>query len=357
MLRAGNVEVISVEMTVSDLARSRSFYAEVLQFAPVAAGDENGRSPVSMRLGEETLVLVPAKNVTRPVPATMPANDRFFQHVAIVVSDMDAAYRRLVEHGVPMVSSEPQTLPRWNYDAANIRALYFRDPDGHFLELIHFPSNKGEPKWQRRDESGRLFLGIDHTAIVVRDMKASRHFYRDLLGLTIVGESLNYGGEQERLSGVPGPRVKITGLRGARGMGIELLQYLQPGTAETSGDEPLENDLLHWQINFASERPGASRDPDGHALRFTKRAPNHAAFMRDAWIRHWPRYLMEGAELGIFMIVALALTIAFEHPRSPLRQKIESGLLRQFGVGFGIGLTVTHLRYCMNSAALAFEKK
>ena len=300
MLHAGNVEVISIQITVSDLARVRPFYTDVLQFSAVAETRDDARTTATLRRGDETLLLVAPQKIGLPVPPAMPANDRLLQHLAIVVADMDAASRRLTEHGVSFVSTAPQTLPRWNFDAAEIRALYFRDPDGHFLELIQFPTNKGEPKWQRGRKSGRLFLGIDHTTIVVRDLRASRHFYRDVLGLTIVGESLNYGGEQELLSGVPGARVKITGLRGARGPGIELLHYEQPGTAETFGGEPAENDLLHWQINLSADRIGenARRDPDGHALHFIAQKPDHAAFARDAWQRHSPRYLMEGAELG-----------------------------------------------------------
>jgi catechol 2,3-dioxygenase-like lactoylglutathione lyase family enzyme len=39
--------------------------------------------------------------------------------------------------------------------------------------------------------TGRLFLGIDHTAIVVSDTEASLKFYRDVLGMTVAGESEN----------------------------------------------------------------------------------------------------------------------------------------------------------------------
>ena len=247
-----------------------------------------------------------------------------------------------------MPSSCPTWTPRWNYAAAGIRALYFRDPDGHFLELIQFPSEKGEPKWQERD--GRLFLGVDHTAIGVRDARASLHFYRDALGLTVIGESLNYGGEQELLSRVPGARVKIISLRGAKGPGIELLCYERPGTADAFGSDPAENDLLHWRIHLRADRfdAGVRRDPDGHALSLAPLPPAapRLDFARDAWKRHWPRYLMEGAELGIFMVVALFLTIALEHPRSPVRRRIASALLRRFCVGVGIALTVVALIHC-----------
>lgn len=338
-------------MTVSNASHARSFYSDVLQFSFVQETRTAGRTIDAMRLGEETLLLAAPDTPGRPLPPGMQSNDRFFEHIAIVVSDMDATYRRLLDHGVSLVSTTPQTLPGWNFDAAGIRALYFRDPDGHFLELIQFPSNKGEPKWHRHD--GRLFLGIDHTAIVVRNMKASRHFYRDVLGLTVDGESFNYGGEQELLSRVPGARVRITSLRGIKGPGIELLQYEQPGTVDSSAANPARGDLLYWQINLWANRyananfQSLSRDPDGHSLNLS--APPSVWWMQDmreAFLQHWTRYLMEGAELGIFMIVALYLTIALEHPRSPLRRTIGSGLLRRFIVGLGIGLTVVALIYC-----------
>ena len=39
------------------------------------------------------------------------------------------------------------------------------------------PPDKGNPKWHRGRD--RLFLGIDHTAIVISDTEASLRFYRD----------------------------------------------------------------------------------------------------------------------------------------------------------------------------------
>lgn len=357
-LYAGNVEVVSIETTVSDLDQARRFYTQVLQFSPVSERDEAGRRTAALRLGDETLVLVDPKIDGRPIPANMPADDPRFQHIAIVVSDMDQAYRRLLAHQVEMVSAAPQTLPDWNFDAAGIRALYFRDPDGHFLELIQFPDNKGEPKWRWHDgrPGGRMFLGIDHSAIVVRDMQASRHFYRDVLGLTMIGTSLNYGEEQDHLNGLSGSRVKITGLRGAKGPGIELLQYLAPSTAQPAMDTPATDDLLHWQINLelphAWDGESSTRDPDGHALSVSTREGDKTLFrspfdlIGEALRLHWPHYLMEGALLGIFMIVTLYLTIALEHPGSPLRRRIASDLWRRALMGSGIGVTVIVLIYC-----------
>jgi catechol 2,3-dioxygenase-like lactoylglutathione lyase family enzyme len=86
--------------------------------------------------------------------------------------------------------------------------------------------DKGDPKWHRATD--KLFLGIDHSAITVGDTEASRRFYRGLLGLTIAGESENYGVEQEHLANVFGARVHITSLRAAAAPGIELLEYVTP---------------------------------------------------------------------------------------------------------------------------------
>src|SRR3954467_15443160 len=87
------------------------------------------------------------------------------------------------------------------------------------------PPGRGDPRWQERE---RLFLGINHTAIAASDTERSLAFYRDRLGLWIAGQSENWGIEQERLSGVPGVRVRITTLRADSGPGIELLHYVTP---------------------------------------------------------------------------------------------------------------------------------
>ena len=186
----------------------------------------------------------------------MRPNDRGFQHIAIIVSDMDQAYARLRRFGVEHASTGPQTLPAWNQDAAGISAFYFRDPDRHFLEILHFPAGKGLDKWH---QSGRLFLGIDHTAIVVANTETSLAFYRDALGLRVVGQGENSGPEQERLNNVPGARLRITTLRAPAGPGIELLEYLAPHDGRPARDLGA-NDLAHWQtLLVAGDIVGAAR--------------------------------------------------------------------------------------------------
>jgi catechol 2,3-dioxygenase-like lactoylglutathione lyase family enzyme len=116
------------------------------------------------------------------------------------------------------------------------------------LEIIYFPPGKGEPRWQRNGD--RLFLGIDHTAIVVSSTQNGLSFYRDLLGLKFAGESLNHGTEQEHLNNVAGTRLRITGLRAQTGPGIEFLEYLAPRNGRPAPKDTRANDIWHWQTTL-----------------------------------------------------------------------------------------------------------
>ncbi|MFN2567547.1 MAG: VOC family protein [Gemmatimonadaceae bacterium] len=307
-------EVAAVGMTVGDMHRAVAFYSSVLSFEKTSDTTVSGAAfarltgiagararVVRMRLGDETIdlthFLVPGG---RPVPTDSRSNDRWFQHIAIVVSDIDRAYAVLRAARVKHVSPAPQLLPAWNPNAGGISAFYFNDPDGHVLEVIHFPPGKGLAKWQR--PTGRLFLGIDHTAIVVRDTEASLAFYRDVLGLRVAGASENYGPEQERLNNVVGAHLRITALRAEDGPGIEFLEYLAPKDGRPYPTDAGPTDLLHWQTTLVVRdaaaaaaalrtagrkliSPGAvgvsgglsftrgllARDPDGHALQIVER--------------------------------------------------------------------------------------
>jgi len=253
--------VDAIGMTVSDMDRALDFYTKVLTFEKVSdvevAGDEYEHlygvfglriRVVRLQLGDEAIELTDyLAPEGRPIPVDMRSNDKWFQHIAIVVSDMDKAYQRLRDFKVQHASTGPQRIPDWNKGAAGIRAFYFRDPDGHHLEIIYFPAGKGEPKWQRAESLGKLFLGIDHTAIVVSNTDQSLKFYRDVLGLKVAGESENYGTEQEHLNNVFGARLHITGLRAPKGPGIEFLEYLAPGDGRPYPDDARANDLIHWQ--------------------------------------------------------------------------------------------------------------
>jgi catechol 2,3-dioxygenase-like lactoylglutathione lyase family enzyme len=307
-----------VVMAVADLDRSVAFYTEVLSFRKVDARDARLDSfdrltgvfgtnvrVATLRLGSESIQLIQYRAPRgRPVPADSRSNDQWFQHLAIVVSDMDAASARLMQYHVQQISTAPQTLPEWNRNAAGIRAFYFRDPDDHPLELIYFPPAKRDPRWQGSGQTPRpVFLGIDHTAIAVADTERTLRFYRDVLGFRVVGESLNYGVEQDHLNHVFGSRVRITSLRSSSGPGIEFLEYVVPRDGRQRPRDAKANDLWSSEttiiakdfssalaalsaarVEFVSSEPQETaplaekgsrgvllRDPDGHLVLFESR--------------------------------------------------------------------------------------
>jgi catechol 2,3-dioxygenase-like lactoylglutathione lyase family enzyme len=269
--------VEAIGITVGDLDRSIGFFRDVLAFTVTSGPTEASGQALEeltgvfaahtrsarLSLGGQTIVLSQYLAPRgRPVPPDLHSNDRVFQHVAIVVSDMDRAYQHLRAHGVRHVSSAPQTLPAWNRAAAGIRAFYFADPDDHTLEIIWFPPGKGDPRWRPLASAtagaAPLFLGIDHTAIAVGDTARSLRLYRDTLGLRVAGESENFGTEQEHLNAVFGAHLRITALRAASGPGIELLEYVAPRDGRPAPGDLHANDLARWQTVLRTRLPLAS---------------------------------------------------------------------------------------------------
>ena len=305
-----------------DVDASVEFFSQVLSFEKVSDVEVIGEEyehlqgvfglrmrVVRMRLGGEQIELTEYLAPRgRPIPADARSNDRSFQHIAIIVSDMDRAYQWLRKNKVEHASTGPQRLPDWNKNAGGIQAFYFKDPDGHALEILQFPEGKGDPKWHAlaKQDVNKLFLGIDHTAIVVGDTDASLKFYRDSLGMRVAGESENYGIEQERLNNVFGARLRITAVRAPypnAGPGIEFLEYLAPRDGRPAPADEKANDLTHWQTKLITsdiesaairlrenkfafissgitqfaepvlgfKRSFLVRDPDAHAMQFIER--------------------------------------------------------------------------------------
>ena len=300
----------TILITVSDMDRSVDFYSHVLTFEKVSDAELVGDDVehlfgvfgarvrvVRMKLGDESVELVQFLAPRgRSIPVDSRSNDLWFQHIAIIVSDMDRAYQVLRQNKVEHASSGPQRLPDWNKNAGGIKAFYFKDQDEHPIEILEFPKGKGDPKWHRGTDG--LFLGIDHTAIAVSDTDTSLKFYRDLLGLRVAGESENYGTEQEHLNNVFGAHLRITALRAQAGPGIELLEYLSPRDGRPFPIDEHPNDLVHREtilvtpdadeaasqlvtarVKFVSSGVVANhmqafdfskaflvRDPDGHAI-------------------------------------------------------------------------------------------
>jgi catechol 2,3-dioxygenase-like lactoylglutathione lyase family enzyme len=272
---AGDVErVKTIGFTVANLDRVAEFFEKVLQFEKVAefrmVGSEydtmQGVFNVNMRivhlkLGEQIIELTGyvSPPTGRPIPVSSFSNDAWFEHMAIVVRDMDAAYKVLQEANVRQVSAHPIIIPESNPGAAGIKAIKFHDPEGHDLELIYFPTGKGDPSWQR--PSNKLFLGIDHTAMTVGSTEKSVTFYRDLLGFQVGGTTLNTGSTQAVLDNLFNDTCLVTAMMPAVAPAhVELLEYKTPAGGRPMPSDTKSNDLWHWQTTVVTKDIGSAAE-------------------------------------------------------------------------------------------------
>ena len=321
--------ISSIGHNCQDAMASSQWYASTLGFEPVDVEQFSGAwlsellglpsaalQRHRLRLGQETLELWQFDSASpdgtgqqNNGEARCPAgNDSAFQHICIVTSDLAKAFAQGAEKA-KQISSSPQRLPDWNPGAGGIWAVKFQDPDGHPLELLEFPADKGNGRWHQLSESNKtatageqiekLFLGLDHTAISVTDTQRSLHFYATILGMQLAGQGHNYGPEQDGMDGLQGTDVLISSLHGDDpGMGIEFLQYRKPEGGIRPRPNPQASDLCEWRVAAVVEDlnslyqslqneplvqslgplvrvPGSFgpkelacqlRDPDGHAL-------------------------------------------------------------------------------------------
>ncbi len=268
---------------VSDRDHAEAFYREALGFRTVSRGPSDPAvlaalglglaSECVLQLGADIVALVKPASPGRPYPPQSRNNDLWFQHLAIVVDDMGAAYAHLAAFAGwrPISKGGPQLLPP---ATGSVRAFKFRDPDGHPLELIWFPPGQGRNVWHR---GGRRtpFLGIDHSALAVSATPRSRTFYRRL-GFHVSDSSRNHGPAQARLDGLPRAFLRVSGLRPASddGPGLELLGYHPPGRGAVVRVADLATDWVTIGVSGGgSTRPIALRDPDGHRLVLLDQGP------------------------------------------------------------------------------------
>ena len=107
-------QVGAIGMTVSDMDTAVEFYSTILSFEKVSDVEVTGEDyerlqgvfglrmrVVRLKLGDEFIELTEyLAPKGRPVPVDSRSNDRWFQHIAIITSDMDRAYAKLRQHKV-----------------------------------------------------------------------------------------------------------------------------------------------------------------------------------------------------------------------------------------------------------------
>ena len=230
-----------------------------------------GALVVTLALGEQLIELVQFDQPGAAYPAAHSSYDLSFQHIAIVVTDIAAALQRLQSRTTPIAISlqGPVTLPA---TSGGVTAIKLRDPELHPFELLQFPAAGVPPYWRGRVPQDGFTLGIDHSAIVVKDVTVSAAFYTGL-GLMVTSNTLNQGAEQVSLDAAPGAVVEVVGLSPLQATPhVELLCYSTPVAAPAGATAP--NDIAATRLVMRDDGPGATGgllvDPDGHRLLLIK---------------------------------------------------------------------------------------
>lgn len=285
--------IIRFSLTTADAERAARFYEAAFGCRRIGTdrlsgpefcrlmGAGGGADRITLRLGREIVEFLQFDVPGSRYPHDPSSSDLFFQHFAIVVSDMGRAFQRLsgVAGWKPISIDGPQRLPA---SSGGVTAFKLRDPEGHPLELLAFP--KGcNARWSNA-AGDEICLGMDHSAISVSDGAASVAFY-EALGLAVSARSFNCGSAQERLDDVAGARVDVTALAPLRDTPhLELLCYRN--THRRSGTAvPRSNDIACTRVVFELAERGRDlllRDPDGHALLLVSQASPHWPSAADA---------------------------------------------------------------------------
>ena len=262
--------ILGFRLVTQDLSRLGGFYRTVLGFEveaeqPILAAEMallglagQGRR-LSLRIGGQALSIDQFETAGRPYPAAGDAASLWFQHLALVVPDIGAAYARL-RCAAAISLDGPQHLPPASGGAS---AYKFRDPDGHPLELLQFPTGGVPSAWrQGRLQADQIALGVDHSAISVADADASAAFYENL-GLETGKRTLNEGPAQQRLDGLRDVRVAVVPMQPPGGTPhLELLGYEVP--RGRAGDALRPNDVAATRIVWRGALDQMLADPDGH---------------------------------------------------------------------------------------------
>jgi catechol-2,3-dioxygenase len=118
--------ILETSLYVESAARSAEFYRRVFGFEPLELGeplnDETRLCP--MRAGDRSVLLLFKKGATADTDVIGAIHIAF----GIARSDLAAWERWLNEQGISI-----ELRKTWKYGG---EALYFRDPDGHLLEVV-----------------------------------------------------------------------------------------------------------------------------------------------------------------------------------------------------------------------------
>jgi catechol 2,3-dioxygenase-like lactoylglutathione lyase family enzyme len=244
-----------IARNVANLDDALRFYIEALGFQQVGEIAEDPKLAELLQVGQIRLIRLRSGDQEIELSQCFPsglehfyedANFVNFQHIALLTSDIHAAYAKAIEHDAEPISDDgPVELPA---SSGGVIAVKFRDPEGHPLEFLQKPGG-----------------GYDHSAISVANVNRSIAFYAGI-GVVLERRQTNRGVEQDALDGLEGAELDVVALRPLQPTPhVELLCYRRPRAIPCQWSP---KDICADRLVFACDDGGLRllRDPDGHVV-------------------------------------------------------------------------------------------
>jgi catechol 2,3-dioxygenase-like lactoylglutathione lyase family enzyme len=99
-------------------------------------------------------------------------------HMKFLVRDVDAIVANIKRAGAPIITTSRAPV-RVNTPLGNVKAIFFRDPDGYIVEAVEVPAEADAP-------AGNVLGSI--MGLTVRDMEETTRFWSGMFGWELTGD-------------------------------------------------------------------------------------------------------------------------------------------------------------------------
>lgn len=164
--------IAHIAFQVSDMAKARAFYGELLGY----------EEPFQIVKDDGSLVLtyfkVNERQYIEIFPGLPPDKDDRLLHIALETTDIEAMR-------VYLQSKDVKTPEKVNQGRDGNLNMTVVDPDGHRVEFVQYrPGSLHHKNSGRYVSSRRISNRILHVGITVADLSAADKFYKDILGFS-----------------------------------------------------------------------------------------------------------------------------------------------------------------------------
>jgi catechol 2,3-dioxygenase-like lactoylglutathione lyase family enzyme len=250
-----------VGLYVSDIAKAEEFYGQVLGFAHFTLDKPTGGlMPNYYKVNDRQFIEI--------YPGLKGDEQDRLSHVAFETADARKLRAYLENKGVKV----PATVQP---DFGKNLSFMVDDPEGRRVEFVQYtPGSRQQSKARKLMPETPLSKHMIHAGFIVHDRAAEDHFYRDILGFTVMW----YGGKTDQevnwvdmrvpdgsdwleyMLGVKSPSVRSRGVNNHFALGVEKIQPPYQSTLQR-GYKPPEPPKIgrdgKWQLNLYD--PDATR--------------------------------------------------------------------------------------------------